>query len=213
MNAAASSTLIRSAALLVAAVAAAGGPLAAAANEEGDSLVERATTTAAANVEPTAWREPRVTTERSFVRSGSPAAPLDATGRPYSEMSGVSVRWWARPGRSNVGLGLGVGTVGFVGNPIDGSVPLRGALPTVTLGVRYAVSGETAVYADATSARELVANAAPGLYNTKVGMEWQPAKSRFGLEGRSLGVQLQSGYRMSLRLRSKGIGIYFRGKF
>lgn len=216
MNAA-SSTLIRTAALLVAAITAAGGPLTAAANEEGDSLVERATASAGSatspNVEPTAWREPRLTTERSFVRSGNPAAPLDATGRPYSEMSGVSVRWWARPGRSNVGLGLGVGTVGFVGSPIDGSVPLRGAMPTVTLGVRYAVSGETAVYADATSARELVANAAPGLYNTKVGMEWQPSKSRFGLEGRSLGVQLQSGYRMSLRLRSKGIGVYFRGKF
>jgi hypothetical protein len=211
MNAVASSTLIRSAALLVAAIAAAGwSGAAAAADEDGSSLVERTTTAA---VEPGAWREPRVTTERSFVPPGSTAAPLDATGRPYSEMSGVSVRWWARQGRSNFGLGLGVGTVGFVGTAIDGAVPLRSAMPTVTVGVRYAVSGETAVYADATSARELAANAAPGLYNTKVGMEWQPAKSRFGFEGRSLGIQLQSGYRMSLRVKSGGVGVYFRGKF
>jgi len=89
----------------------------------------------------------------------------------------------------------------------------RLSLPTVTVGVRYAVSGETAVYADATSARDLIANAAPGLYNTKVGMEWQPAKSRFGFEGRSLGIQLQSGYRMSLRVKSGGLGISFRGNF
>ena len=90
---------------------------------------------------------------------------------------------------------------------------LRGAVPAVTVGMRYRVSSEAAVYADATSARSLAADAAPGLYNTKVGMEWKPAKSKFGLEGRSLGIQLQSGYRMSLRLRSKGIGVYFRGKF
>jgi hypothetical protein len=153
---------------------------------------------------------PRVTTEHSFALPGS-AAPLDSSGRPYTDMSGVTVRWWLRHGRSNFGVGLG--TVGFVAPSVDGAWPLRSALPTVTLGVRYAVSGETAVYADVTSARDLLAHAAPGLYRTKVGVDWQPAKSRFGFEGRSLGIQLQSGYRMSLRVKSGGVALYFRGHF
>lgn len=186
------------------AIVAAGMPAVAAADDEELSQGERAAPAEAA------WRAPRVTTERSFVLPGG-AAPLDPSGRPYTDMSGVTVRWWSRHGRSN--LGVGVGMIGFVAPSPDGAVPLRSALPTVTVGVRYAVSGETAVYADATSARDLIANAAPGLYNTKVGLEWQPAKSRFGFEGRSLGIQLESGYRMSFRLKSGGLGIYFRGNF
>jgi len=186
------------------AIAAAGMPGGAAADDGEASPGEYP-----AAVEAT-WRAPRVTTERSFVSPES-AAPLDPSGRPFTEMSGVTVRWWSRHGRSN--LGVGVGTVGFVAPSPDGALPLRGALPTVTVGVRYAVSGETAVYADATSARDLLASASPGLYNTKVGMEWQPAKSRFGFEGRSLGIQLQSGYRMSFRVKRGGLGIYFRGSF
>jgi len=193
-----------SSALIALAIVAAGMPAVAAANDEDVALGERAASAEAAS------RAPRVTTERSFVLPGS-AAPLDPSGRPYTDMSGVTVRLWSRHGRSN--LGLGVGTVGFVAPSPDGAMPLRSALATVTVGVRYAVSGETAVYADATSARDLIANAAPGLYNTKVGMEWQPAKSRFGFEGRSFGIQLQSGYRMSFRLKSGGLGIYFRGNF
>jgi hypothetical protein len=191
-------------ALIALAIVAAGIPAVSVADDEDVSLGERATP------DETAWRAPRVTTERSFVLPGG-AAPLDPSGRPYTDMSGVTVRFWSRHGRSH--LGVGVGTVGFVAPSLDGAVPLRSALPTVTVGVRYAISGETAVYADATSARDLIANAAPGLYNTKVGMEWQPAKSRFGFEGRSLGIQLQSGYRMSLRIKSGGLGIYFRGNF
>ena len=193
-----------SSALIALAMVAAGTQDVAAADDEDVSLAERATPAEAA------WRAPLVTTERSFVPPGS-AAPLDPSGRPYTDMSGITVRWWSRHGRSN--LGVGIGTVGFVLPTPDGAVPLRNALPTVTVGVRYVVSGETAVYADATSARDLLANAAPGLYNTKVGMEWQPAKSRFGFEGRSLGIQLQSGYRMSLRVKRGGFGIYFRGNF
>lgn len=161
-----------------------------------------------------AVREPQFTAERAWLQDGA-LAPQDPTGRPLSDMAGVSYRWWARHGRANVGLGLG--TVGFVTPNVEqqglGAGALRAAVPTLTFGLRYRVSDDTAVYADATSARMLATAAAPGLYNTKVGMEWQPAKSRFGFENRSLGVQLQSGYRMSLRVKSGGIGVYFRGKF
>jgi hypothetical protein len=193
----------RIAAIAVLAGCATAGPVAVA----DESLAERA------GPAERELREPRVTSERAWVQPGA-AAPLDASGRAYRDMAGVSVRWWARHGRADVGLGLG--TVGFVAPPTPdgtGVGGLREAVPAVTVGMRYRVSSEAAVYADATSARSLATDAAPGLYNTKVGMEWQPAKSKFGLEGRSLGVQLQSGYRMSLRLRSKGIGVYFKGKF
>jgi hypothetical protein len=143
------------------------------------------------------------------------AAPLDAQGQPLGDMAGVSVRWWSGHGRSHVGLGFG--TVGFVvpGLENHGQSPgsLRAAVPTLTVGWRYRVSNDTAVYADATSARNLAMDAAPGLYNTKVGMEWEPAKSRFGFENRSLGLQLQSGYRMSLRVKSGGVGVSFRSMF
>ena len=158
--------------------------------------------------------EAQVTTERAWLQPGAPA-PLDAQGRPLGDMAGVSVRWWSGQGRSHVGFGLG--TVGFVVPGIEdhGRAPgaLRAAVPTLTVGWRYRVSSATAVYADATGARHPATDAAPGLYNTKVGMEWQPAKSRFGFENRSLGIQFQSGYRMSLRVKSGGIGLYFRGNF
>ena len=156
-------------------------------------------------------RAPQVTTERSWVQPGIPA-PQDSTGRPLSDMTGVSYRWWAGRGRSHIGFGLG--TVGFVTQRPDESVAsLRSAVPTLTVGWRYNVTSEAAFYADATSARRLAAESAPDLYNTKVGMEWKPAKSKFGFENRSLGIQLQSGYRMSLRVRSGGLGVYFRGQF
>ena len=196
---------IATSALMALAIVAGGMPAVAVADDEvTSSLGERA-----ALIEK-ALRAPRVTTERSFALPGG-AAPVDLTGRPSTDMSGVTVRWWSRHGRAN--LGVGVGTVGFIAPSPDGAAPLRSALPTVTVGVRYAVSGETAVYADAISARDLIASSAPGLYNTKVGMAWQPAKSRFGFEGRSLGIELQSGYRMSFRAKSGGLGIYFRGNF
>ena len=158
--------------------------------------------------------EPQVTIERAWLQSGA-AAPVDAQGRPLADMAGVSVRWWSRHGRSNVGLGFG--TVGFVAPGLEdhgqASGSLRAAVPALTVGWRYRVSNGTAVYADATGARSLAMDASPGLYNAKVGMEWQPAKSRLGFENRSLGIELQSGYRMSLRVKSGGLGLYFRGKF
>ena len=158
---------------------------------------------------------PRVTVERDqlFDRAG---APLDAQGRPSYELAGMSVRVGSRHGRAD--LGVGVGTLGFFDvQPLppgaDATASLRGTRPTVTLAWRWRVGDETALYADATSARRLATDAMPDLYATKVGMEWKPAKSSIGFEHRSLGIQLQSGYRMSLRAKSGGLGIYFRGQF
>jgi len=157
---------------------------------------------------------PRVTLERGSLADPLPAAH-DVQGRPLTDVAGLSVRWWARRGRTDIGLG--VGTLALVDPRADqpglAHPMLRGAQPTLTLGLRYRMSGEAALYADATSVRSLAAEAMPDLYATKVGMEWKPAKSRFGFENRSLGIQLQSGYRMSLRARKGGLGVYFRGNF
>lgn len=158
---------------------------------------------------------PRITLERDRLLDTA-AAPRDAQGRPVADVAGVSLRLWSRHGRSD--LGVGVGTLGiFDLQPLPpgagGPPSLRAARATVTLGWRYRLDGHTAVYADATSARHLAADAMPDLYATKVGMEWKPASSRFGFENRALGFQLQSGYRMSLRVKGGGLGVYFRGNF
>jgi hypothetical protein len=153
---------------------------------------------------------PRVTFERAPLAAEIP--PLrDAQGRALEEVAGVSLRWWARHGRTDVGVG--VGTLGFVPRA-DAGTALLGPRPTVTLGWRYRLNGETAMFADATGVRALAGDGPmPGIVNTKVGLEWKPATSRFGFEHRSIGVQLQSGYRMSLRVRGGGLGVYLRGQF
>ncbi len=155
---------------------------------------------------------PRVTFERSWLAPDSPPV-LDRQGRELNELAGVSVRWWSRHGRSD--LGIGVGTLGFVPRPeMPGSTTLLAPMPTVTFGWRYRVDGDTAVFADATGVRAWAGDGPmPGIVATKVGLEWKPATSRFGFEHRSIGIQLQSGYRMSLRAKGGGLGIYLRGQF
>jgi hypothetical protein len=158
---------------------------------------------------------PRITLDRDRLLDAG-AAPRDAQGRPVGDVTGLSLRLWSRHGRSD--LGIGVGTLSmFDLQPLPpgagGPASLRAMRPTVSFAWRYRVDGQTAVYADATSARRLAADAMPDLYATKVGMEWKLATSRFGFENRSLGLQLQSGYRMSLRVRGGGLGVYFRGNF
>jgi len=94
-----------------------------------------------------------------------------------------------------------------------------GAAPTMNLGVRYHVSEHHVVFANASGVRG--ANSlrdfstdplAPG-GETKLGVEWKPAKSTLGLEHGAIGLQLDSGYRLSLRTRRGGAGVYLRGKF
>jgi hypothetical protein len=54
----------------------------------------------------------------------------------------------------------------------------------------------------------------PGNYvNTKVGMEWKPAKRTLGFEHGAVGMQLDSGYRLALKPRHGGLGLYLRGQF
>jgi hypothetical protein len=158
------------------------------------------------------------TTEVTTLRSRlvAPAAPLaNADGRPISELAGVNYRWWMSHGRAD--LGVGVGSVGYLQTPADGRLDgprtLSGSVPTVTLGVRYHVSSESHVFADASSARGLGADPTGNYYNTKVGVEWKPAKSRIGFDQGVLGMHFDSGYKLSLKARHGGLALYLRSQF
>jgi len=178
---------------------------------------------------------PTVSLERTRLlpstRDWPSGSGVDAFGRPYTEMGGLTYRWWLRRGRTD--LGLGVGTVGYLVPPVEGlgagphSLIYAGShslgyagphtlahpAPTVTLGLRYQVDDRSTVFADALGARRTYAEERSDLYKTKVGMEWKERKSRFGLEKGALGVQLDSGMRMSLRARKGAVGVYLRRQF
>ncbi len=131
------------------------------------------------------------------------------------ELVGVSYRWWLTSGRAD--FGVGVGTLGYRVSGF-GALPheqrsIVGAVPTVTVGWRYRVSGQSVLLADASGAPGFAAGGSDG-YFSKVAVEWKPrTEPRFGLDGTSLGVQFDSGMRMSLRLRKGGLGVYLRSKF
>ncbi len=137
-----------------------------------------------------------------------------------TELAGVGYRWWSSHGRTDVGFG--VGTVGRVTVSPEMHAPvtmaaspatLSGAGPVMVVGWRYRVSNVSAVYADASRA------SLPGAeervqYNAKLGMEWRAAKpQQLGFDPGTLGVQFDSGYRMSVRLRSGGVKLMLRSQF
>jgi hypothetical protein len=143
------------------------------------------------------------------------SALATADGRPVTDLAGVSYRWWLSRGRTD--WGLGVGTLGYVLPAPDGrsDAPrtLAGSVPTLTVGMRYWVSNESALYADASGARGLGAESNSRYVNAKVGVEWKPARSRFGLEQGSLGVHFDSGYHLTVRTRHGGLGVYLRNRW
>ena len=157
---------------------------------------------------------PRITVlQMSVVPMPAPAAPAALV--PAAELVGVSYRWWLTNGRSDVGIGLGA--LGYRMTPpgafTDRRNMLVGSVPMVTLGWRYRMSGQSVLLADASGALGLGANGRDG-YVTKVSVEWKArSDSRFGLDGSSLGFQLDSGVRMSLRWRKGGLSVYFRSQF
>jgi hypothetical protein len=145
-----------------------------------------------------------------------PGAPaLTPDGRPMNELAGVQYRLWMSHGRADLGIGLG--TLGYVQPPIDpradGPVTLSGASPLVSIGMRYRLNHESAFFADASGVHALAPDTSGAYVSTKVGMEWQPAKSRLGLDGGALGFQLDSGYKLAVKARRDGLGLYLRGKF
>jgi hypothetical protein len=157
---------------------------------------------------------PEVSTLRAHVSSNGPVG-LTTDGRTLSELAGVNYRVWMSHGRA--GVGVGVGTLGYItprpDGRIEGPVALTGASPTVSVGLRYRVTPDSTVYADASGVRNLGTEAPANYVNTKVGMEWKPAKRSLGFDHGAIGMTLDSGYKLSLKPRHGGLGVYLRGQF
>lgn len=154
-------------------------------------------------------------------RLDAPLAPGDATpgpgrdaqGRPLTDIDGVALRWWLRRGRAD--FGLGVGALGYRGAAAGGDgapQALEHGASTIVVGWRWSMGARSTLYADAMGSRGLGLGAE--LYQTKVGVEWKTRSAPLGFErGALLGVRFDSGYRMTLRPRRGGLGIYLRGHF
>jgi hypothetical protein len=157
-----------------------------------------------------------VSAERSRVL-GRPVALPQLGGRTSNDLAAVTYRVWRSHGRAD--FGVGVGTRGYLvpaavdRGGAEAGQALIGAIPTVSMGLRIHVTDEHALFADAYRARGPVAGAAYAGYGTKLGVEWRPAKATLGLEHGALGMQLESGYRLSLKLRHGGPSLYLRSKF
>lgn len=158
-----------------------------------------------------------VTAQRSRMLARPVSLP-QAGGRVPSDLASVTYRIWRSHGRADVGVG--VATLGYLVPAADGrsvgaerSQALVGAVPALSMGVRYRVTDEHAVFADAYRARGAAAGMADVGYGTKLGVEWRPAKATLGLEHGALGMQLESGYRLSLRVRHGGPSLYLRSQF
>ena len=151
----------------------------------------------------------QVSADAALLRANAAAAGAS------TQLVGVSYRWWVSHGRADVGVGIG--TLGYRVTPFgalsDDPRISTGAAPMVSVAWRYRVSDQSVLHADASSARGLAVNGGDG-YFTKIGVEWKAKpESRWGLDGSSLGLQLDSGLRMSMRLKKGGVGFYLRSKF
>ncbi|CAN5709388.1 hypothetical protein BH11PSE8_BH11PSE8_03880 [soil metagenome] len=148
-----------------------------------------------------------------------PPSLANAPPGSRAETSGVSYRWWKHMGPSSAGLdvGVGLGTVGYLVRP-----PVQGAADTVaslnnpstvlSVGMRYRTSERSVVFADTSSARGFAGNGRDA-YVAKVGVEWKSASSPVRLMQGGLGLQLDGGSRMTLRVRRGTVGVYMRSSF
>lgn len=134
------------------------------------------------------------------------------------ELSQVDMRLWATRGRYSLGVGLGaVSTVTVA--PALGREPSRlvdqQVGPAVTVGWRAQFGDDATIYADtSTMPGRLVGDADNRAYfSTRGGIEWKLTESRFGFDRGRLSMRLDSGYRMSLRVRNGGVGLMLRGQF
>lgn len=153
----------------------------------------------------------------SVERLDGPALPVesalapgrDALGRPLNEIDGIALRWWLRRGRADVGLGIG--TIGQRAGGGDGraDTPLLYGTSTLIVGWRWSMGERSLLYADASGMRRYGAD----LVQAKVGVEWKPRTSALGFERGALGIRFDSGYRMSLRAKRGGVGVYLRRQF
>jgi hypothetical protein len=138
-----------------------------------------------------------------------------------ARLTGVSRRWWLGSGPSDgpgLGVGLGVGAVSLSARPLgaapgEAGMVLRTA-PSVDIAMSYRPTSRSLVFADASRLHGFGPDNGDA-YVGKVGVEWRPASlaSRWNLSYGGIGWRLDSGARMTLRVRSGGIGLYVRSQF
>jgi hypothetical protein len=147
--------------------------------------------------------------------SATPRVRLD--GRAPGDWTGASLRLWLSSGRASVGVGIGITAsddrLPSAGGDGDGSNAVARQKLNLTLGMRYRMSKEHAIFADASGAHRAGTDSGNAQDTAKVGVEWKPAKAKFGFERGALGLRLDSGYRLTLRARRGGAGLYLRGQF
>lgn len=143
--------------------------------------------------------------------SSNDQAVAPGAGRTVTELAGINYRLWITQGRADVGVGLG--SLGHVVPSGDGHRTVVGAVPTVSIAMRYRMSEQHLLFAEASGARGLGGDAAAMRVTTKVGLEWRPARSSLGFEHGALGMQLDSGMRLSLKSRRGGPALYLRNTF
>lgn len=150
---------------------------------------------------------PRLTLERT----AWPAERTALDGRPRIDATDLAWRWWLRRGPAQ--FGFGVGAVGRpAGLPGETAPSIAWSASTLTLGLRWRLGTRSMLYADASDARP--ADRGGDLYATRLGVEWAGrSPSRFGFDKGAFGLRLDSGYRMSLRLRHGGLALYLRSQF
>jgi hypothetical protein len=137
--------------------------------------------------------------------------PAAAGETRAAELAGIDVRLWITQGRADVGVGLG--SLSNILPSGDGLRTVAGAVPSVSIGMRYRISDRHLLFADAAAARGLGADPAVTYVSTKLGVEWKPARSTLGFEHGAIGMQLDSGFRLSLKSRRGGPALYLRNSF
>jgi hypothetical protein len=150
----------------------------------------------------------------------TPLAPQDVPGmvrdgRLGHSLADVNVRLWVWRGRTGLALGVGTLTPVLASPETPGGATvaaLSGTRPTVSVGMRYRMTRHSAVFADASGVHAWSPDTG-GYLRAKVGMEWKPASSRLGFDRGMLGMQFDSGYRLSFKARRDGLRIYLRGQF
>ena len=158
------------------------------------------------------------TLEIAATQSRSPAptvSPLGSDPGTPQRFASVDVRLWTRSGRAS--FGAGVGTLDYL-VPLDhgragGPMAVLGAVPIVSFGVRYRLSDQQLLFADAYRARSLGTHPATALFTTHIGMAWTPSRSKFGFERGTFGLRLDSGSRLSLKVRHGKPVLYLRAQF
>ncbi|HEU4458791.1 MAG TPA: hypothetical protein VFR90_06680 [Methylibium sp.] len=140
--------------------------------------------------------------------------PRPVQGGLSTSLVDVSNRVWLGWGRAAFGVGFGVQALQVEPvSRLSDAAAWQPSRPSVSVGWRYRVTGSSQLYAAATAARPWGSDDELPRYNAKAGVEWKVAKSRFGFDGGRLGVQLDSGYRMSIRTRSGGVQLALRRTF